>query len=71
MNSIIKRSGKYSVTMTEGDSYYAVVTYKTAEWYCFNINKKGTYKITCNGRDNYTIIEESPPPSSSSSLNKE
>tara|TARA_B110000444_G_scaffold212964_1_gene209568 strand:- start:239 stop:448 length:210 start_codon:yes stop_codon:yes gene_type:complete len=67
MNSIIKRSGKYSVTMEKGHSYYAIVHEKTAEWQCLNIEKRGCYKITCNGRDDYTIIEESPPPPSPSS----
>tara|TARA_B100001758_G_scaffold246200_1_gene260718 strand:+ start:1447 stop:1659 length:213 start_codon:yes stop_codon:yes gene_type:complete len=61
MDSIIKRSGKYSVTMSVGHSYYAIVHEKTAEWHCFNIEKRGCYKITCNGEDNYTIVEEDPP----------
>jgi len=62
MSSTVKHSGRFSVTMTVGHSYYAYVTGKTAEWHCFDIRTPGTYKITCNGVDDYTIVEEDPPP---------
>ena len=61
MESIIKKTGPYSVTMTVGHSYYARVSNKCAEWYCFGIDTPGTYKITCNGVDDYTIVEEDTP----------
>jgi hypothetical protein len=48
--------------MTIGHSYYAYVNDKSAEWHCFDIRTPGTYKITCNGVDDYTIVEEDPPP---------
>jgi len=62
MTSIVKNVGKYGVTMTQGHHYYAVVHDKSAEWHCFNITKEGTYKITCNGVDDYTVEEKDPPP---------
>ena len=61
MSSTVKHSGRYSVCMTIGYSYYAYVNDKSAEWHCFDIRTPGTYKITCNGVDDYTIVEEDPP----------
>jgi len=61
MTSIVKHHGDFSVTMTIGHQYYAVVHPDTAEWHCFGITNEGTYKITCNGVDDYTVVEEEPP----------
>lgn len=61
MSSIIKKSGPYTVSMFKGHSYYAYVNKKCAEWYCFGICTPGNYKITCNGENDYTIVEENPP----------
>ncbi len=60
MTEIIINNGKFGVTMTQGHSYYAVVHPDTAEWHCFGITTEGTYKITCNGMDDYTIVEKEP-----------
>jgi hypothetical protein len=62
MTQIIKQNGKFLISMLKGHTYYAFVHSDTAEWHCFNIRKKGTYKITCNGEDDYTIVEKDPPP---------
>ena len=63
MTSVIKQCGPYSVTMTVGHSYYVIVKGSCAESHCFNLDP-GNYKITCNGKDDYTIVVEDPPPPS-------
>jgi hypothetical protein len=50
-----KKKGLYTISMTVETSYYAVVHSKTPEWHCFGIRTPGTYKITCNGIDDYSI----------------
>ena len=62
MPQIIKKVNEFIVSMKQGSSYFAVVHPKTAEWYCFDIRKEGTYQITCNGENDYTVVEKDPPP---------
>ena len=50
-----KKKGLYTVSMTVETSYCAMVHPKTPEWHCLGIRTPGTYKITCNGIDDYSI----------------
>lgn len=51
----MKNKKWYKVSMTVGSTYYAEVHSKTPEWHCLGIRTPGTYKITCNGIDDYSI----------------
>ena len=50
-----KKNMCYIISMTVETSYCAVVHSKTPEWHCLGIRTPGTYKITCNGIDDYSI----------------
>ena len=50
-----KKKGLYTISMVVETSYCAIVHSKTPEWHCLGIRTPGTYKITCNGIDDYSI----------------
>ena len=56
----IFKKNQYLINCTEGHSYFAYVHDKTAEWHILNINKIGTYEISCEN-DKLSYIEKDPP----------